>query len=115
MDIKPNLDFDLMRSDSIIEKCKTKIYAQHLYAALCNNTFIKNCHTYSCSWRMSGGIVADLRNCGESYIDWYCSGISDHPELMSEGCVSDEIREDLLNLGWTIEPYDCVENNIENI
>ena len=48
-------------------------------------------------------------------MDWYCSGISDHPEPMSEGCVSDEIREDLLNLGWTIEPYDCVENNIENI
>ena len=115
MDIKPNLDFDLMRSDSIIEKCKNKIYAQHLYAALCNNTFVKNGHTYSCSWRMSGGIVADLRNCGEDYMDWYCSGISDHPELMSEGCVSDEIRKDLLSLGWTIEPYDCVENNIENI
>lgn len=115
MDIKPNLDFDLLQSEYIAEKCKNKIYAQHLYAALCNNTFVKNGHTYSCSWRMSGGIVADLRNCGESYIDWYCSGITDNPELMNEGCVSNEIREDLLSLGWTIEPYDCVENNIENI
>ena len=115
MDIKPNLDFDLMRSDSIIEKCKNKTYAQNLYAALCNNRFFKNDQEWTCSWRMSGGIVAGLRNCGEDYLDWYCSGISDRPELMSEGCVSDEIRKDLLSLGWTIEPYDCVENNIENI
>jgi hypothetical protein len=114
---KANLDFDLMRSDFIVEKCKNKIYAQHLYAALCNNRFFKTDQEWTCSWRMSGGIVADLRHCGENYIDWYCSGIGlkDDSDFMSEGCVSDEIREDLLSLGWIIEPYDCVENNIENI
>ena len=115
MDIKADLEEDLYRSEYITSKCRKDIYAQHLYASLCNNVFIKNDQQWTCSWRMSGGIVADLRNGGESYIDWYCSGITDNPELMNEGCVSDEIRADLLSLGWTIEPYDCVENNIENI
>lgn len=115
MDIKPDLEEDLHRSAYITSKCKNDIYAQHVYAALCNNVFIKDNHQWTCSWRMSGGIVADLRNCGGDYLDWYCSGITDNPALMNEGCVSEEIREDLLSIGWTIEPYDCVENNIENI
>lgn len=115
MDMKPNLESDLFNSNYIVEKCKNTIYAQHLYAALCNNVFIKDGRQWTCSWRYSGGIIAKLRNCGEDYIDWYCSGITDRTDLMREGCVSDEIREDLLSLGWAIEPYDCVENNIENI
>jgi hypothetical protein len=115
MELNPNLDEDLLKSDVIINKCKDSIYTQHLYAALCNNKFFKYSKEWTCSWRMSGRIVADIRNCGESYLDWYCSGIGNNPNFISEGCVSDEIRKDLLDLGWTIEPYDCVENNIENI
>ena len=113
--MKENLELDLLKSEYIVQKCVNDNYAQNLYAALCNNRFFRNNQEWTCSWRYSGGLVADLRNFGEDYMDWYCSGISDHPELMSEGCVSDEIRKDLLSLGWTIEPYDCVENNIENI
>ena len=108
MDIKPNLDFDLMRSDLIIEKCKNKIYAQNLYASLCNNRFFKNEQEWTCSWRMSGGIVADLRNCGEDYIDWYCSsmGCENSEGYVAEGFVTDEVRLDLLKIGWIVKPYD---------
>ena len=111
MDIA-NLEIDLMKSDQIKHKCKNSVYAQNLYAALCNNRFFKNTEEWTCSWRMAGRIVADLRDCGEGYLDWYCSGISDHPNCMPEGCISKEIREDLLELGWDIEPYNCHQDKI---
>jgi hypothetical protein len=103
MDIKHDLDLDLMRSEYIVNKCSNDIYAQNLYAALCNNTFFKEAQKWTCSWRMSGGIVANLRGYGEGYLDWYCSGMIKQSKFMIEGCVSDEIRKDLLELGWTIE------------
>ena len=95
---KPNLDFDLMKSEYIAEKCKDPFYARDLYGALCNNRFFKNDQEWTCSWRMSGGIVADLRNKGENYLDFYCSG--------NESVVTEEIEKDLLDLGWTIKPYE---------
>lgn len=127
-----NLEYDLRTSDFIAEKCKDKIYAQHLYAALCNNDFIKNDVwlilkevTWGCSWRHAGVIVANIREVGD-YIDWYCSGMKqvyepeeidslteDQKEIykedmasVNEGMVTDEIKNDLLKLGWLV-----AENN----
>lgn len=107
-----NLEYDLRTSDAIAEKCKNDDYAQHLYAAMCNNDFMKNAvipilteQTWGCSWRYAGGIVADIQQQGD-YIDWYCSGIQDekpeHPEFLSEGTVTEEIRQDLFDLGWLV-------------
>jgi hypothetical protein len=74
---------------------------------------------WSWSWRYAGGIIADMREEGD-YIDWYCSGIrgdlaepfSPTPEqiermkiterFVGEGNVTDEIRIDLLKLGWIV-------------
>ena len=91
-------------------------YAQNLYAAMCNNVFQPNQvwprlrdEYWSCSWRSAGGIVADLRGQGD-YIDWYCSGIMGVGETdsfqgyVSESTVTDEIRQDLFAIGWTVEP-----------
>ena len=123
-----NLEYDLRSSDWVVEKCKDEIYAQNLYAALCNNNFSKfnlNGHAietyrnltgeyWACSWRYAGGIVAHLRGEGD-YIDWYCSGIRNdgyqddldvpYPRgHVSESQVTDEIREDLAKLGWIVVP-----------
>jgi hypothetical protein len=70
---------------------------------------------WSASWRHSGGIVADMQETGD-YIDWYCSGMGglnqeyDAKETneawqkrtgyVSEGIVTEEIKEDLKKLGW---------------
>ena len=128
---KHNLEFDLRVTDWVLGKVRdSRVYAQNLYAAMCNNTFqkhevwpiLKN-ETWSCSWRYAGGIVADMRGEGD-YIDWYCSGIGDttpmeqtewdmltleqqtfHKERQAhvgECTVTDEIREDLARLGWTV-------------
>ena len=131
---KDNLEYDLRSTDWIIEKAKSdKVYAQHLYAAMCNNSFMRNDvwpilteKEWGCSWRHAGGIISDMREEGD-YMDWYCSGIVDDFELdieleaknkqlseheknrilemkahVAEKVVTDEIRKDLLKLGWIV-------------
>ena len=129
-----NMEYDLRTNPLIIEKCNDRIYAQHLYAAMCNNEFIKNevwpilsDKRWSCSWRYAGGIVADIRQEGD-YIDWYCSGIRQNEDLtdeeynqmsrerqemyleskasVPESVVTDEIRKDLLLVGWLVAEQD---------
>jgi len=122
-----NLEYDLLTTDWILEKTrKSEVYAQNLYASMCNRDFVKNDvwpilqeECWSCSWRYAGGIIADMRQEGD-YIDWYCSGIRGSPisgdedteidpvleekfrNYVGEGHVTDEIREDLLKLGWIV-------------
>ena len=128
---KNNMEFDMRTSDWMVAKvCESRVYAQNLYAALCNNTFQKQDvwtilkdQTWACTWRSAGGIVANMRGEGD-YIDWYCSGIRDttpmeQPEwnmltleqqtfykegiaYVGESVVTDEIREDLARLAWTV-------------
>lgn len=128
---KDNMEYDLRSTQWILDKVKgDDVYAQHLYAAMCNNEFTKNDvwpilteKRWGCSWRSAGGIVADMQEKGD-YIDWYCSGIRDTTDLdddqfqqltreqqemyiqgkayVSESVVTDEIRADLLKLGWIV-------------
>jgi hypothetical protein len=105
--MKPDLEEDLLSNSTIKDKCKhSKVYSQNLYAALCNNRFFYGEHEWTCSWRMSGGIVADIRNCGETYLDWYCFGMMTSEEgYVPESVVTDEIRLDLAKMGWIVKPY----------
>lgn len=118
-----NLEYDLLTTDWILEKVRaTDTYAQNLYAAMCNNGFIRlevipvlKQEEWGCSWRYAGGIVADMRQEGD-YINWYCSGIRngyddeeggklwDERKYVPEGRITDEIRTDLQRLGWAIAP-----------
>jgi hypothetical protein len=114
---KDNMEYDLLSTDWILGKVRnSEAYAQNLYASMCNNEFVKNDvwprltdKRWGCSWRYAGGIIADMRQQGD-YIDWYCTGIrgdgeSTNPEyekFVGEGCVTDEIRSDLLKLGWIV-------------
>lgn len=89
-----SLERDLLKSDFIEKKVQDDQYAKDLYAALCNNRFIKEDKEWSCSWRYAGGIVAQLRWKNECYIDFYCSGY--------EGSITEEINQDLEALGWSL-------------
>lgn len=110
---KNNLEYDLRTTDWILKKVReSDAYAQNLYAAMCNTDFCKNEifpilkeENWSCSWRYAGGIIADIREQGD-YMDWYCSGIGAQSTDVGEGVVTDEIREDLLKLGWTVSAYE---------
>ncbi len=135
-----NMEYDLLTTDWILEKVRTRDdYAQNLYAAMCNNGFIKmdvipilKEEEWGASWRYAGGIIADMRQGGD-YIDWYCSGIRDigvyapakeneeftdeqlarieiTNRYVPEGRITDEIRNDLQRLGWAIAPGGDWEN-----
>lgn len=126
---KNNMEYDLRASKEMCDKVKASDnYAQNLYAAMCNMTWqsrefwqeMKG-EVWSCSWRHSGGIIADMQEKGD-YIDWYCSGIGNKekgfgldgyeptpdPEgrdYVSEGVVTEEIELDLNRLGWRPVPW----------
>ena len=119
---KDNMEYDLRSTGWILEKARASDgYAQNLYAAMCNNEFIKNDvwpllqeKTWSASWRYAGGIIADMLGKGD-YIDWYCSGMGSGlgngdekgtKGYVPESHVTDEIREDLLKLGWIVKEDD---------
>jgi hypothetical protein len=132
-----NMEYDLLTTDWILEKVReSDVYAQNLYASMCNRDFIKHAvipilknQRWSCSWRYAGGIIADMRQEGD-YIDWYCSGIrgdrlsteefeklsleqqaraKEYDAYVGEGVVTDEIREDLFRLGWVVQDDDMDE------
>jgi hypothetical protein len=81
---------------------------------------MKDKDEWTCSWRQSGQIVANLiqednrhnkdKWRSGDYLDWYCSGASEGsiPGYVSEGFVTSEISGDLLNLGWTYKPYEPI-------
>jgi len=126
---KDNMEYDLRSTDWILEKVRNNDnYAQNLYAAMCNNDFIKRemwpvlkDQRWSCSWRHSGGIISDMQEKGD-YIDWYCSGIGnkesgfgldgyeptpdpDGRDYVPESVVTEEIENDLYTLGWLVVKY----------
>jgi hypothetical protein len=130
---KDNLEYDLRSTDWILEKVRnSESYAQNLYAAICNNDFVKaemwpllrmdpDKDLWSASWRSAGGIVADMRQEGD-YIDWYCSGSGGlnreyegeetneewqkRTGYVPESVVTEEIEKDLYKLGWVVVKYD---------
>ena len=127
---KNNMEYDMRTADWMVAKVRaSEAYAQNLYAAMCNQDFQRNDvwpllknETWGASWRYAGGIVADMRGEGD-YMDWYCSGIQGElsaeelaamtaeqqqrhhwykQNFVSESVVTDEIRADLLKLGWLV-------------
>jgi hypothetical protein len=64
-----NLERDLRGTDWIVNKIRGReIYAQNLYAALCNNQYqprdvwgILTNINWECTWRQSADIIADIR------------------------------------------------------
>ena len=109
---KNNMEYDLRTCEWILDKVrKSDQYAQNLYAAICNNEFVQCNDTWNilkedywaASWRHAGGIIADMQEKGD-YIDWYCSGMQDNKGYVPEAVITDEIKNDLNNLGWDAIP-----------
>ena len=119
---------DIRNSPELMAKIRQedRYYAQNLYCAWCNMQWCKRDvwpvlkeEYWSASWRSAGGIVADLRNQNEDYMDYYCSGIKggasydpadddkyfEEHKYVSEGHVTEEILNDLDKLGWFPVPY----------
>ncbi len=115
-----NLERDLRSTDWIISKIRhQEIYAQNLYAALCNNEYapkdvwgiLKNIH-WDCSWRYAASLIAEIRE-DESYLDWYCSGTgfqgTDFTGFVEESYVTPEVESDFDQIGWLLVTRRFVE------
>lgn len=71
--------------------------ARALYASLCNVVWHHaDGSRYSCTWRYAGALVARMRDRGEDYLDFYCSG--------SEGQAAEPVAQALAGRGWTPHP-----------
>lgn len=99
-----NLERDLVNNNTVRQLVQTdEVFAQELYAALCNMQFIHtdmnspNEEYWACSWRASGDIVAGIDATGGSYMDYYCSG--------NEGHITERIQTILRDMGWSGRPW----------
>lgn len=122
----PDLEDEISNTPWIMEKIQREYYAQNLYAAWCNMRWQKldvipilKDQYWSASWRAAGGIIARLRNKGEDYMDYYCSGmggvvsydgeederIMAEKRFVPEGTVTEEIEYDLRQIGWQPAPW----------
>lgn len=115
-----NLEHAIRHCDWMVDKIRNHaFYAQNLYAAICNNQFVRaevfpilKEEYWTASWRYAGGLMAEIRGQGD-YMDFYCSGITneavdpdgDQPGIVAESRVTPEIRSDLERLGWLVIPY----------
>ena len=119
MESLPQMDVDMLHCAWLRDKvCHSAVYAQNLYAAMCNQDWqhqdvwtVLTDEIWHVSWRGAGRVVAELRGQGD-YLDWYCSGMMrSHPDddlvhngteelHVPEGSITDEIREDLAQIGW---------------
>ena len=117
---------ELSQCEFILAKLKAdRNYAQNLYAACCNMRLVKKMpadgevpsdvlrwmltvddYAWTASWRYIGNTIADLRDQGEDYLDFYCSAwLQDNSQFVAEGVVTDEVREDVRAMGWEFEEY----------
>lgn len=108
-----NLELDLRSQPTVIRKVQSqRVYAQNLYAALCNNEFapkdtwalLKNLR-WNCTWYDSATIVAEIRE--EDRSQWYRSGprfreYADPTGYVDEGFITEEIESDLDIIGWLV-------------
>lgn len=107
-----NLETDLRRSDLVVHKIRNyESYAQNVYAALCSNDFapkdmwaILNQFTWNCSWGYAAKMVSEIREVDATDIRrWYLAGAFHQKEgFVEESIVTDEIRDDLDILGWSV-------------
>jgi hypothetical protein len=121
-DIHDVLKTDLWAQTDICKRIgRDEVFAQHVYAALCNQQFIRveewelttgaDSIKVSYSWRKAAEIIALIRNefynktenpdVIETYVHWYCSGMGCLEGAVEEGVVTDEVRDIFRNMGWS--------------
>jgi len=109
-----NLERDIRGANWIIDKVRHReIYAQNLYAALCNNLYspkdvwaiLKNIQ-WDCSWSHAAVMISEIRE-DDSYHNWYCSGTgfsgTDFDGFVEESYITPEVETDIAKIGWIVQ------------
>ena len=99
----------IMALNPYFDKFKDDDFAQEVYASLCNmkwRSIFKPKYEYSCSWRYAGGLVAEIRGKGESFLDYYFSG--------GEGVVTERVATFFKGLGFLPVLYKTKQERYES-
>ena len=77
--------------------------AKILYASMCNCEYVhkKTGYTFCPTWRVAGRLVAEIRDVGEKYTSFYCSG--------GENGVYKKPYKLIKKCGWRIRPLTLTE------
>lgn len=102
-----------------INKLQSKLqkdynFAQEMYAALCNTRWVSITDLtliFSCTWRYSGELIANIRNKGEDYMEFYWA--VSFPNQITEGVITDRIKNELRELGWVPIPWGINLNGLD--
>lgn len=88
-------DFEPVLIEALGERIKAdRDFAVAVYASLCNVDWQhEDGSRWSISWRGAGGLIAEIRDQDECYLDFYCSG--------NEGYVDELVAEAVAQQGWT--------------
>ncbi len=110
------LAIDILDNIIILNKLKSKIYAQKLYTSLCNSKVKKielwsmlkdEFPTFTFSRSMSAAFVKKIRQIirlNDEFDESYCSRSRDYLILtLNENFIDNEIADDLLRINWVIE------------
>lgn len=117
-----DLELELKDNAAVCQRiADNEVFAQHVYAALCNQQFYPQGEpqtedtVFSCTWRYAGEVIANIRNhyyhepqntgIEEDYLHWYCSGMGFLDGAVEEGVVTDEVRQVFHEMGWDIVAY----------
>lgn len=104
----PDLRVDLAADARFLDRIGDDLFARAVYDSLCNSEYRKGDDRtrWSCSWRSAGGIVADLRDKGESYIDFYLGemldGDGEAVDAETRRETYAEVMSHYMRLGWRI-------------
>lgn len=127
MDVNSNnltLKQDLLASELFKQRVKnSRVYSQHVYAALCENVWCRNnvfdiLREQGCSysWIEASAIVSELRDDIDHGVNYYYkSGINpftvgsddllkrvEDNLWMKEGTIDNQVLKDLFELGWIL-------------
>lgn len=121
MDLERDLFEEMFKDGIVIQYLKDVEIAKDFYRALCNTKWYtkewfpapederiisklkgEEKPYWSCSWRVAGGYIAEIRNhyynTTDDYIDFYCSG--------NEGIVTGLVIECFDRMGWYHTHYE---------
>jgi hypothetical protein len=126
-----SLSNDMRSCKWFLEKIDNDRYAQNVYAALCNNEFIKVTFNdtppteeqlcdllsgkfddaWSVSWRGAGRVISELQGRGD-YMSWYCSGITEvYPISQDTSNENDSQKSDDLESRKAV-PEGCITDEV---
>lgn len=97
-----NMEEALRNDTEFLALLKDEIIACAAYQSFCNEVYINDeRERFSCSWRYAGGLIAELRNEGEDYIDYYIDFVKG--ELFDQTEPHKNTIQQIYNrLGWRL-------------